>query len=156
MSRSSTYGAFNTYYLHSDNTWELAKEVKLNKVEAVADADNNINGLVIGKNTYDFDHFATTETVNQITENIQNTYVTNESLEQKNYVTEQHITENYITVQEAANTYVTNEKVTEVVTQEVETVVTEQIETKVETVIQEKVDNGEIIVQSDSISYDTW
>jgi hypothetical protein len=156
MSRSGTYGSFNTYYLHNDNTWELAKEVRLNKVEAVADADNNINGLVIGKNTYDFDHFATTETVNQITENIQNTYVTNESLEQKNYVTEQYVTNNYITVQEAANTYVTTEKVTEVVETQVDNVVTKEIETKVETVIQDKVDAGEIVIQSDSISYDTW
>lgn len=136
MSRSGTYGAFNTYYLHSDNTWELAKEVKLNKVEAVADADNNINGLVIGKNTYDFDNFATAETVNQINqniENIQNTYVTNETLEQKNYVTD--------------------EQVTEVVTNEVETVVTEQIETKVTEVIQEKIDTGEITVSADRITY---
>lgn len=131
MSRSGTYGSFNTYYLHNDNTWELAKEVKLNKVEAVVDSNNDIAGLTIGKNTYEFDNFVTTETVNQITEN-------------------------YITIQDAADTYVTNDKVTEVVTQEVETVVTEQIETKVETVIQEKIDAGEIAVKADAISYDTW
>ena len=88
--------------------------------------------------------------------NIEQNYVSNTTLEEKNYVTEQHITENYITIQDAADTYVTNEKVTEVVTTEIETVVTEQIETKVTEVIQEKVDAGEIIVQSDSISYDTW
>ena len=85
MSRSETYGSFNTYYLHSDNTWELAKEVKLNKVDAIVDNNNDITGLTIGKNTYEFDNFATTEVVNQINENIQNienTYVTNETLEQ--------------------------------------------------------------------------
>jgi hypothetical protein len=126
MSRSSTYGAFNTYYLHSDNTWELAKEVKLNKVEASVD-DAGVTTLNIGKDTYKLD-----------------------------YVTNNYIVENYTTTEQLEATYVTNEKVTEVVTQEVETVITEQIETKVETVIQEKVDNGEITVQSDSISYDTW
>lgn len=156
MSRSGTYGSFNTYYLHNDNSWELAKEVKLNKVEAVADA-SKINGITIGKETYTFD-YATTETVNQINQsiqNIENTYVTNETLEQKNYVTEQHITKNYITIQDAADTYVTNEQVTEVVTNEVETVVTEQIETKVTEVIQEKVDAGEIAVEvtTDRITY---
>lgn len=153
MSRSETYGAFNTYYLHSDNTWELAKEVKLNKVEATVNDNDDIIGLTIGKNTYEFDNFATTEVVNQLNENIENNYVSNTTLEEKNYVTEQHITQNYITIQDAATTYVTNEQVTEVVTNEVETVVTEQIETKIETIIQEKVDSGEIEVKTDSISY---
>lgn len=159
MSRSETYGSFNTYYLHNDNTWELAKEVKLNKVDAIVDENSDITGLTIGKNTYEFDNFATTDTVNQINETIQsieNTYVTNENLEQKNYVTEQYVVNNYITQEAAKEIYVTNEKVTEVVTQEVETVVTEQIETKVETVIQEKVDAGEIEVNADAINYDTW
>ena len=159
MSRSNTYGSFNTYYLHNDNTWELAKEVKLNKVDATVDANNDITGLIIGKDTYDFDNFATTETVNQLNEtvqNIENTYVTNEILEQKNYVTEQHITENYITIQDAADMYVTNEQVTGVVTNEVETVVTDQIETKVTEVIEQKIENDEITVNSDSIKYDTW
>ena len=159
MSRSGTYGSFNTYYLHNDNTWELAKEVKLNKVDAIVDGNNDITGLTIGKSTYEFDNFATTEVVNQINENIQNienTYVTSETLEQKNYVTEQHITENYITIQDAAETYVTTEKVTEVVETQVNEVVTKEIETKVETVIQEKVDAGEIEVNADAINYDTW
>ena len=143
MSRSCTYGSFNTYYLHSDNTWELSKEVKLNKVDAITDANNNINGIVIGKNTYDFDNFATNETINQINqniENIQDTYVTNETLEQKNYVTEQHVSNTYITAQQAAETYVT----------------TEQIETKVTDVIDSKIEDGVITVNVDSISYDTW
>jgi hypothetical protein len=134
MSRSGTYGAFNTYYLHNDNSWELAKEVKLNKVEAVADSDR-INGITIGKETYTFD------------------YVTNETLEQKNYVTEQYVTNNYITQDVAKETYVTTEKVIEVVETQVDEVITKEIETKVETVIQEKVDRGEIEIKVDSISY---
>lgn len=54
MSRSCTYGAFNTYYLHNDNTWELAKEVKLNKVEAnVSDeAVGELSTVRIGKQVY--------------------------------------------------------------------------------------------------------
>ena len=155
MSRSSAYGAFNTYYLHSDNTWEVAKEVKLNKVEAKVDDNNTISELVIGKDTYEFDNFATTENITQLTqdiENIENTYVTNETL-QNNYVSNTYITENYTTNEQLEATYVTNEKVTEVVTQEVNTVVTEQIETKVTEVIQEKVDAGEITVTTDKISY---
>ena len=47
MSRSETYGAFNTYYLNSDNSWEVAKEVRLNKVEITSDGD-----LQVGKETY--------------------------------------------------------------------------------------------------------
>ena len=164
MSRSGTYGSFNTYYLHndSDNPWELAKEVKLNKVDAVVDDNNDITGLTIGKNTYDLDHFATTETVNQITENIENTYVTNTTLEEtkqeiaNTYVTEQYVTNNYITQEAASETYVTNEEVTTVVETQVNEVVTKEIETKVETVIQEKIDAGEITVNADSINYDTW
>ena len=156
MSRKETHGAFNTYYLHNDNTWEVSKEVKLNKVDAVVDVNQDITGLTIGGNTYDLDHFATTETVNQITENIENNYVSNTTLEEKNYVTEQHIEQNYITIQDAADTYVTNEKVTEVVTNEVETVVTEQIETKVTEVIEQKIEGGEIIPNADGINYDTW
>ena len=159
MSRSETYGSFNTYYLHNDNIWELAKEVKLNKVDAIVDENSDITGLTIGKNTYEFDNFATTETVNQINKNIQNienTYVTNETLEQKNYVTEQYVVDNYITQEAAKETYVTTEKVTEVVETQVNEVVTKEIETKVETVIQEKVDAGEIKVNADAINYDTW
>ena len=85
-------------------------------------------------------------------ENIENTYVTNETL-QNNYVSNTYIVQNYTTTEQLEATYVTNEKVTEVVTNEVNTVVTEQIETKVTEVIQEKVDAGEIEVKADSITY---
>lgn len=47
MSRSEAYGAFNTYYLKNDNTWEVAKEVRLNKVEITSEGD-----LQVGKETY--------------------------------------------------------------------------------------------------------
>lgn len=63
MSRSETYGAFNTYYLKNDNTWEVAKEVKLNKVEITADGN-----LQIGKQLYEtpsVDGLATEEYVNK-------------------------------------------------------------------------------------------
>lgn len=167
MSRSGTYGSFNTYYLHADNTWELAKEVKLNKVEAVADA-GKINGITIGKETYTLD-YATTETVNKLNQsiqNIENTYVTNETLEnnyvsneyiqQQSYVTNKYITDNYTTTEQLEATYVTNNDVTELVTNEVNTVVTEQIETKITEVIQEKVEAGEFAIKADAINYDTW
>lgn len=162
MSRSETYGAFNTYYLHNDNSWEVAKEIKLNKVDAIVDDNNDITGLTIGKNTYEFDNFATNETVNQITENIENTYVTNTALEQTKqeiadtYVTEQYVINNYITQADANETFVTNEEVTNVVETQINEVVTNEIETRVETVIQEKVDAGEISVNADAINYDTW
>jgi len=53
-SRSEAYGSFNTYYLHSDNTWEISKEVKLNKVEANADGEVNgeLTSIRIGKEVY--------------------------------------------------------------------------------------------------------
>ena len=47
ISRSESYGAFNTYYLKNDNSWEFAKEVKLNKVEITAEGN-----LQIGKELY--------------------------------------------------------------------------------------------------------
>lgn len=180
MSRSGTYGSFNTYYLHNDNTWELAKEVKLNKVEANVgeDSTSDLRTITIGKETYRLDGYATTETVNQITqsiENIQNTYVTNETLAQNyitqeeiantyvteehiknNYVTNQYITENYTTTQQLEETYVTNTEVTELVTNEVTTVVSEQIENKVTEVIEKKIEDGNLVVNADAINYDTW
>lgn len=54
MSRSETYGAFNTYYLSPDNTWEISREVKLNKVEAnVADEPTaELTSLRVGKEIY--------------------------------------------------------------------------------------------------------
>ena len=147
-SRSEAYGSFNTYYLHSDNTWEISKEVKLNKVEAnVADEPTaELTSLRVGKEVYklpDLANYVTNEILEQ-------NYITQEEIA-NTYVTENHIVNNYVTQEAAKNTYVTNEQVTEVVTNEVNTVVTEQIETKVETIIQEKVDTGEIKVNS--ISY---
>lgn len=49
--------------------------------------------------------------------------------------------------------YVTNEKVTEIITEEVSTVVDKQVETKVVEVIQEKVDTGEVTVSTNAITY---
>lgn len=141
-SRSETYGSFNTYYLSPANTWEVSKEVKLNKVEAIVDSNNNINGLTVGKNTYSFDNFATTEVVNELSQNLENNYVSNETLEQKNYVTEQYV----------INNYVTQEAVSEIVEAEVNEVVSETVET----IIQEKIEAGELTVSAEAIKYDTW
>ena len=76
--------------------------------------------------------------------NIEQNYVTNKTLE------------NYTTTEQLEATYVTNEKVTEVVTKEVNTVVTNEIETKVTEVIDKKIEDNEITVTTDSITYDTW
>ena len=53
-SRSEAYGAFNTYYLNSNNKWEVSKEVLLNKVEAnVPDAAvGELTKIRIGKEVY--------------------------------------------------------------------------------------------------------
>ena len=123
MSRSATYGAFNTYYLKSDNTWEVAKEVKLNKVEATRDTDG-VTTLTIGKDNYKLD-----------------------------YVTNNYIVENYTTTEQLQATYITNDKVTEIITEEVTNKVDEQVEAKVTEVIQEKVTTGEIAVTASAISY---
>jgi hypothetical protein len=159
MSRSEAYGAFNTYYLHSDNTWEVAKEVILNKVEASYEADGtSISTITIGKETYSFDNFATTQDLSNIDksiENIENTYVSNELLE-NNYITKQEIANTYVTEEYVTNNYVTNEAVTEIVETQVDQVVTEEIQITVENVVQNKIETGEIVVKTDSISYDSF
>jgi hypothetical protein len=137
MSRSEAYGAFNTYYLKSDNTWEVVKEVRLNKVEASVD-DNGVTTLNIGKDSYKLD------------------YITNEYIQNQNYVTTNYIEQNYTTTEQLEATYVTQENVTEVVTQQIETTVTEQIESKVTEVIETKIENGTIATRAESISYDTF
>ena len=52
--RSETYGAFNTYYLHADNTWEVSKEVKISKVEANIEGEiaGQLNTIKINKEIY--------------------------------------------------------------------------------------------------------
>jgi hypothetical protein len=74
-SRSEAYGSFNTYYLHSDNTWEVSKEVKLNKVEANVDGEVNgeLTSIRIGKEVYSIpstEGFATTSYVDDAVKNI--------------------------------------------------------------------------------------
>lgn len=53
-SRSEAYGSFNTYYLSPANTWEISKEVRLNKVEANVDGEVNgeLTNIRIGKEVY--------------------------------------------------------------------------------------------------------
>lgn len=115
MSRSEAYGAFNTYYLKSDNTWEVAKEVKLNKVEVTSEG-----GLLVGKQTYSFatekfvadkiaeaaltnkevnldDYYTKSEVealipdVSEFIKEIPGDYVTDSELSAKGYLTEQDI-----------------------------------------------------------------
>lgn len=103
----------------------------------------------------DLTQYYTKEEVNELIPDTSN-FVTNEALEQKNYVTEQYVTNNYITQEAAKETYVTAETVTEVVETQVNEVVAKEIETKVETVIQEKIEAGELVVNANAINYDTW
>lgn len=123
MSRSETYGAFNTYYLSSANTWEVAKEVKLNKVEAFVDS-GGVTTLNIGKDSFRLD------------------YATNEYIEQ-----------NYLSEEQISNTYITRDNAADVITEQIESTVTEQIEVKVTEVIESKIESGTIAVSSDAISY---
>ena len=53
-SRSEAYGLFNTYYLSPANTWEVSKEVRLNKVEAnpSEEATGELNKVRIGKEIF--------------------------------------------------------------------------------------------------------
>ena len=53
-SRSEAYGSFNTYYLSPANTWEVSKEVRLNKVEANPSEESigELNKVRIGKEIF--------------------------------------------------------------------------------------------------------
>ena len=72
-SRSEAYGLFNTYYLSPANTWELSKEVRLNKVEANPNEESTgeLNKVRIGKEIFAIPQapslagYATEEFVNQ-------------------------------------------------------------------------------------------
>lgn len=77
-SRSEAYGSFNTYYLSPTNTWEVSKEVRLNKVEANPNEESvgDLTKVRIGKEIYSIpqapslDGYATEEYVNKAIENI--------------------------------------------------------------------------------------
>ena len=77
-SRSTMYGSFNTYYLKSDSTWELSKEVILNKVEAnpTEEATDELTKVRIGKQVYsipkaqNLDNYATKDYVTEAIANI--------------------------------------------------------------------------------------
>ena len=95
-SRSETYGSFNTYYLHSDNTWEVSKEVRLNKVEANIDGEVNgeLTSVRIGKEIYSIpntDGLASIEYVDNAIAGIEvpnvDNFITMEQVEAKNYLT---------------------------------------------------------------------
>jgi hypothetical protein len=136
-SRSEAYGSFNTYYLHSDNTWEISKEVKLNKVEANVDGEVNgeLTSIRIGKEVYSLD-YATKVSVAELHQAIENI--------EQNYVTNQHIEQNYTTTEDLKNNYVTNNALTE------------RVETAVTEIIQEKIEGGNIVVTPDTINYGSF
>lgn len=122
----------------------LATKTELEDVQNVA-GSNSVKLMQLDSDLVD---------INQQLENIQNTYITEEHLEQKNYVTEQFVTNNYVTnetieanystTEEIAQTYVSNNDVNEIVTNQV----TE--------VINQKIEDGNLVVNADAINYDTW
>lgn len=94
ISRSEAYGAFNTYYLNSDNTWEVAKEVRLNKIEANTEGETagELTTIKIGKEAYSIprtnvDNFATKAELKEAINNIEHPSVNLEG-----YATEQFVT----------------------------------------------------------------
>jgi hypothetical protein len=171
-SRSEAYGSFNTYYLHSDNTWEISKEVKLNKVEGNVNEEANfeLKKIKIGNTVYylpDTSSFATTKQFTILQEQLEKIddtyvseeyleayYVTNTALEEKNYITEQFVTNNYVTNETIEANYSTKEEIAETYVTNNE--VNQKIENKVTEVIEQKMEDGNIVVNADSINYDTW
>ena len=74
-----------------------------------------------------------------------NEYVTNETLESKNYVSTNDLVENYITKEEISNTYVTNEALTPLA-EKVEAFETTYVTTQaVEELVTKKIEESEII-----------
>ena len=77
-SRSEAYGSFNTYYLSPTNTWEVSKEVRLNKVEANPNEESvgELTKVRIGKEIYSIpqapslEGYATETYVDKAIENI--------------------------------------------------------------------------------------
>ena len=135
---------------------DYAKKSDLPSVEGLA-SESYVDEKIAEINIPDTSTFVTNEqftSIQQQVENIQNTYITEEHLEQKNYVTEQFVTNNYVTnetieanystTEEIAQTYVSNNDVNEIVTNQV----TE--------VINQKIEDGNLVVNADAINYDTW
>lgn len=94
---------------------------------------------------------ATEEAVQSINielSNIQNNYVTNESLELKDYVTEQYVTQNYTTTTELAKTYVNQTDL-----EEQNYITHQEATTQIEQIVRETI-KEEIV--PDSMNYDTF
>lgn len=116
-----------------------------------------VNEKITQINIPDTSTFVTNEqftSVQQQVENIQNTYITEEHLEQKNYVTEQFVTNNYVTNETIEANYSTTEKIaqTYVSNNDVNEIVTNQVTE----VINQKIEDGNLVVNADAINYDTW
>lgn len=97
--------------------------------------------------------FATTEQLSSLESDISETYVTNATIEE-NYITKDEISNTYVTNNYVSENYLTSEDAEKIYVTETE--VNSVVKTEVQTVIQEKIDAGEITVNTDSISYDTW
>lgn len=144
------------YLTEHQDLSDYAKKSEIPSVEGFA-SESYVDAKIAAINIPDTSVFVTNEeftTIQQQVDNIQNTYITEELLEQKNYVTEQFVTNNYVTnetieanystTEEIAQTYVSNNDVNEIVTNQV----TE--------VINQKIEDGNLVVNPDAINYDTW
>lgn len=149
----------SAYYTKSETEAAIKSAVdsiEIPSVEGLA-SESYVDAKIAAINIPDTSNFVTNDeftTIQQQVDNIQNTYITEEQLEQKNYVTEQFVTNNYVTnetieanystTEEIAQTYVSNNDVNEIVTNQV----TE--------VINQKIEDGNLVVNPDAINYDTW
>ena len=148
MSRSETYGAFNTYYLSSDNTWEVSKEVKLNKVEINPDGS-----LQVGKQVLEIPSTEGLATKQELAN-----YVTNEYITQQQFVTNDYITENYTTTEQLEQTFITKEGaaqdfVTTEALEEKQFITAAEAEDKIEVIVKEVVKE---VVTPNSLNYETF
>lgn len=160
-SRSEAYGSFNTYYLHSDNTWEISKEVKLNKVEANVDGEVNgeLTSVRIGKEVYSIpstEGFASIEYVNNTSENLQTSITsiteTTETLQTTVTQVQENVTQVSTQVteleQNIQNNYITIEN--GVTKENLEAAVKTQVETEIEVIVDEKI--AEVVEQGVTVS----
>lgn len=160
-SRSEAYGSFNTYYLHSDNTWEISKEVKLNKVEANVDGEVNgeLTSIRIGKEVYSIpstEGFASIEYVNDTSKNLQTSITsiteTTETLQTTVTQVQENVTQVSTQVteleQNIQNNYITIEN--GVTRENLEEAVKTQVETEIEVIVDEKI--AEVVEQGVTVS----
>ena len=160
-SRSEAYGSFNTYYLHSDNTWEISKEVKLNKVEANVGGEVNgeLTSIRIGKEAYSLpstEGLASIEYVNTTSQNLQTSITsiteTTETLQTTVTQVQENVTQVSTQVteleQNVQNNYITIEN--GVTRENLEEAVKTQVETEIDVLVDEKI--AEVVEQGVTVS----